>query len=143
MAVLGQAGVRKEPFDRTWVDVGVLAANTGPVAPHGSTSRWSFTCPSNKRATVGFAQVWWYRNTAAAPVGEISDKVFYTPSGGTIRVVLEAVSIKNAIGDEAHAEMGAQLTLQSGDVLSGFTYDLGTGGTSTFRVTAQVNQYDV
>ena len=142
MGILGQAGVRKEPFDRTWTDVGVLTFTGAALAPAASTQRWTFTVPSNKRAILSYAQCWIYRVTAAAPVAEVLDSVKYTPSGGTIRDILVATTLKNAIADEAHAEFGSAFTMQAGDVIAGFTADGGTGGTVTHRVNAQVDQFD-
>jgi len=74
-------GARPAYYDRDPVMVN-QESSLAALAPHGSTTRFTYTVPSGKKAymEVSYADVTVI--TAAAPAGSKSVRLTYTPDGG-------------------------------------------------------------
>lgn len=128
-------------YDRTPVSRAQAYASGG-TAPHGATTRWTYTCPSGKKAFLAAAHVQMIRITVAAPVGTSAVSVYYTPSGGSATTVCGGEMINNTVGGEFHESLAPQLAMLAGDVLLSQTSDISTGGTFDYVSTALVGEYD-
>lgn len=138
----GQLAMRRSPADRASSDsVSVGYVATG-VAPHGLTTRISYTVPSNKRAQLGLLDILAQRDTAAAPLGVVDVQYQVRPLGGAaIRIFHERLQT-NGVGDTRSKGAGCSLEMQASDILEAQTADASTGGTVTYRVCMYAIEYN-
>ena len=136
-----QPAARPVPSDRNAINKTQYANNAG-IAPHGVTTRWTYTVPANKKATWRSGRAYNVRRTAAAPVGEFYSSLQYTPSGGSVTVPVVAISSDNTLLVYRNDEQFPQVDMLSGDALAGVDSDASTGGTADFVVGAIIFEYD-
>lgn len=140
LAVVSQ-GARPVPTDRNPVNK-TNEVQTAAIAPHGTTTRWSYTVPVGKKAQIQTASCICVRVTVAAPVGETSAQLAYTPSGGAAVTLFEAHLDTNAALDvsvQNESQLGDML---AGDIITAQDFDTSTGGTVKFRESAKVYEFD-
>lgn len=116
--------------------------NTGAIAPHAVTQRWTHTVATGKKERVQHTYMGWRRVTAAAPVGIVTLDVQYTPNGGTVIHLQERRTLLNAVNDLFDESYNAQLDMFAGDLLEAYTTDLSTGGTTEYNIAAVIVAYD-
>ena len=114
----------------------------GAVAPHAATSRWSYTVPAGKKARVEWVYAGLIQDAVATAAGYAEASVRYTPSGGTVTRLTDAIKINLALGSEGHVGAGLDLMMLAGDNLNAITNDANTGGTILYLVSAKVTEYD-
>lgn len=128
-------GPRLEWYDRNPSTQNIYYTGSG-VAPHGMTSRASYTVPTGKKAFVGGAVGDILRRAAAGTVSEVY--AFYSIGG----VNLMAIShFNNTAG---HAERGAGLTSSvalAGTTLAISTIDGSTGGTMNYYLSVAIMEF--
>lgn len=112
------------------------------VAPHGATTRWTYTTPAAKKDRVQELNLAFHRQTVGAPVGEFEANIQYTPNGGTAVYLLRRRSQDNTTTLYIEAENATQLDMLVGDNLLCQTADGSTGGTVAYNVSAVVFDYD-
>jgi len=112
------------------------------TAPHGVTTRWTYTVPTGKKAFVEGAQTYIHRITAAAPVGLVQVVIYVTPSGGGMSAFLLSQLITNNVGDKDHTEIGGGPVLYPGDAIEGQTSDVSTGGTTNLNITTEITEFN-
>lgn len=134
-------GARPAYHDRTPLAITQQYSATA-VAPHASTTRWTYTVPTGRKffCQVTFAR--WVRATAAAPVGNANVLFSYTPNGGVNAVTQEAVGAQNGVGLGKETLLGVQGSLGPGDAVAGGTSDASTGGTIDYRVSMAGIEFD-
>lgn len=144
MSELGQSFSRQAIWDRNpnTLNPG-NQYNAQAVAPHGATTRWTYTVPSNFRTMVSSIFAQFMRITAAAPVGRLSAGVQYTASGGAGEFMLRGVCLTNVIGDKDSQSWHGDMVMLAGDNLLGTTSDAGTGGTVDYTVSWQGVEFNV
>jgi len=112
------------------------------VAPHDNTNRWTYTCPTGKKAMAEFMLVSATRKTAASAAGLVSCYINYMKSGTTEILLMEGRLYKNSVGDQAVAWAPQNIILLPGDKLLCYTIDLSTGGTVDYRSALKVTEFD-
>jgi hypothetical protein len=132
---------RQQWIDRNPLSIAKAFIQTA-VAPHATTSRWSYTVPAARKCQLEMAQQQILRETAAAPVNFVSNVVRYTPSGGALTTLIRIDSLLNTVGATAQAILGGAVTGYPGDQFEGVTSDASTGGTNTFVTTAKFTEFD-
>lgn len=121
-------------YDRNATYAG-LAYNVAGLAPHAYTSRASYTVPANKRALLTGIGMYWIRTAAAAPAGVVRvwGIINWIANYGTI---CNLATAKNAVNDIEVVNFPCQIWLETGMTLTLATDITGTGGTSSFWLTA-------
>jgi len=114
----------------------------GTVAPHTSTQRWSYTCPSGKKAMVEVLMANVMRDSAATTVGVAESGVFLSPGGSGSVIIVSAEILENTVGARNYFSLGVSLTLLATDVISGSTFDASTGGTCRYQLSYKIIEYD-
>src|SRR4051812_41894585 len=127
MPEITRSGGRSAYYDRNPVQV---TANFGSAAviPHGSTSRWSYTVATGKKAFLQRALAKVVRQTVAAPAAQVALNIRYTPNGGSATTAAYAVIWGNAINDNDRDAYAGGGVMGSGDVLDCLSIDASTGG---------------
>jgi hypothetical protein len=127
---------RPHYYDRNPAIQHVIYAATG-VAPHGGTSRATYTVPSGKKAIVEAAHVAVTRQTAAAPVGLISFRL--TIAGANLGSLYY---MRNAVGDyEQLTDLTGGL-FPAGTAFDLDTTDASTGGTCAYHGGVKIMEFD-
>jgi hypothetical protein len=127
MAVFYTAGIAP----RTWKTLVLLSYGAVGVAPHGETTRWTFTAPQGRPSLVYLIQTqatraavasagWWYRADI---------KVNNT-------LVLRAMNIANTVGAGDAKVLSQAIPLREFDVITAVTADASTGGSVDYTQTA-------
>ncbi len=111
----------------------------GSVAPHGSTSRATYTVPTGRKAFVSLIQGELLRQTAAAPAGD-AQFIVRDLTGGAHYLTQDILT--NGVGDKAQAVMGANMTMLAAEVIQILTGDGSIGGTFYYSITAQSVEFD-
>jgi hypothetical protein len=128
-------------YDRNPTQTGVTYIQND-LAPHITTERWSYTCPSGKKAMVEALDAELCRTAAATTVGRASIYVQLTPSGGTAKDVFNIIHKGNNVGDRASKSIGQSLLMLPGDNLKAMTYDLSTSGTISYCISCKITEFD-
>lgn len=116
-------------------------ATHGNFAPHASTAREYYLCPENRKAIVEYAIMQVCRTTAAAPEGEVEDRIDYAPDGETGEAILRCNIFTNNVGDECHRVI-ENITLYAGDAFRFYTSDASTGGTVFHHWSYKITEFD-
>lgn len=131
------AGARPEPVDRNPGSNQPLWYGPTTIAPHATTQRFTYNVPSGKKVQVCNVAVSMLRVTAAAPVGLW--EAYVTGTNGLVYLQ----SLKNAIGDSEHGEVGTGIFYQvGGPSVSAYTRDQSTGGTVRYSISAEIVEFD-
>jgi len=114
------------------------------VGPHSETERWSYTCPSGKKAMVEVLFTRAVRLEAATTPQNVFADIAFKPSGGVEKYILAAIipSAQNNVGDRDMATIAASLMLMPGDKIRAITADAGTGGTVQYLITVKLTEFD-
>jgi len=112
------------------------------VAPHGVTTRLSYTVPSGKKAMVEVLVLKVRRNTAATTLGIARASLILTPSGGAPDNFMDACIVNNTVDVKDGWSIGASLALITGDLLEFTTYDGSTGGTCDYWLSYKITEFD-
>lgn len=116
--------------------------SAGGVAPHASTTRWSYTVPVGRKAWVDSMWIQVDRAAAGTTAGVVAANLNYVPNGGTVGVFGQGWLFNNAVGavNQVVAEQFGYLG--AGDVLSSTTSDGSTGGSIDYTIAAKYTEYD-
>jgi len=112
------------------------------LAPHTETTRLTYTVPSGKKAMIEEISGRVLRTAAATTLGRARAKIALTPSGGSMKVLVEAKILKNTVGDTDVQGFPASMTLLAGDRLDLITDDMSTGGTCDFHLSYKITEFD-
>ena len=84
------------------------------------------------------------RETAATTPGWAQAFWAYQPAGGTeySLVAANVSDVETAVGSKALICIGTTLTLAPGDKITGYTSDLGTGGTVYYKLQYKITEFD-
>jgi hypothetical protein len=111
-------------------------------APHGSTTRLTYTVPSGKKAYGEVCLVYIERATAASVLGTCYSLLRYTPNGGSVGDILRALLFNNTIRAMDRQQANNIGLLSAGDVVTALTSDSGTDGTITNVITFKAAEFD-
>lgn len=115
--------------------------NSAAVAPHGATTRWTYTVPANRLAFVESASVLLMRDGAPGVAAIASAVVAYTPSGGSAVHIARTAEISATVGEPRQSPPATLALLLPGDALSGITSDVSTTGTYTYVVSHKTVEF--
>lgn len=137
----GSSSARPAPIDRNHTNQ-TKYSNTGAIAPHGGTTRWTYTVAAGKKATIQDLLSSIIRSSAAAPVGAAFNEYDYTPSGGALAIVSLRYMNTNGVNDNTDIHLTNLGDMDAGDTLAALDADASTGGTVTFVKSAKIFEYD-
>lgn len=130
---------RTLPVERQLGGVATLASvySAATIAPHGTTTRWTYTCPSNRAAEIEHVQTDWYRDGAAATASLIFCFVLHS-AGHTIcrNDGSDAVLFSGHPSDASRPGY-----LVAGESIVGQTQDSSAGGTMRYSVSAGYREF--
>jgi hypothetical protein len=122
------------------IDLLYSAAN---IAPHAITDRFTYTVPANRIAMVRSGWIQIMRDAAPGVVDRAVAVIFKKSVGGvTVCILFDIEEITAVVGIPRTGSIGESMILVAGEQLIGRTYDLSTGGTYTYRVSADVAEFD-
>ena len=140
MRVTSYAVARPSYYDRTAVG-STLSFESAPLAPHGTTTRWTTAIAAGKKAYVESGIAFALRSSAAATSGAIY--VYHqVNSGATSGRITHIGQQITTVGTSLNMLVPTQVTLYAGDQLTGFTADQSTGGTCDFICNAKLTTFD-
>lgn len=128
-------------YDRNPVHIARNYAASG-VAPHGSTQRWTYTVPAGKKAFIEHTVLHAFRNTAAAPVGEVNLAIVVTPAAAAAVEYTIRRFFNNTVGAEIQSEASQGGILLAGDAIEARTSDASTGGSMAYNINAKMTEFD-
>lgn len=138
VASLGVA--RPAYYDRNATNTWNAYAASG-VAPHAGTTRWTLTIASGKKCILEVGNITIWRETVAAPVGQVLGLLRLVSGATTGDVGIVAVS-SNTLQTQTAIIVPYGTTLYSGDVFSAVTADASTGGTNYYNLIAKGTIFD-
>ena len=114
MRVGSFAVARPAPADRRGL---TTTQSYGPstVAPHGGTTRYSFTVAAGKQVQVLYTQVYIQRATVATVDGLQRATITVTPSGGTATSVITLPRVTNVADNAQSLFVGTSFSLNAAD----------------------------
>jgi hypothetical protein len=126
---IGAVG-RAQFYDRNPISIalGTFSINQ---APHGLTTRFTYTVPTGRKCYVGILHGMIGRETVAAPAANVELQTRITPFGGAATLVFALGFIGNTVDTERHADGGSGFVLSAAEVCAAQTADLSTGGTTS------------
>lgn len=113
------------------------------VAPHGATSRWTYTVPAGKLALVSALLTHVARDGATSTPGIAQGYIQLVASGGSGVYVLLGSIISGTLGVQDHMALGQSLWLRAGDNMQGVTSDGSTGGTMFYILSMAAIEFNV
>jgi hypothetical protein len=126
--------------DRNFTDVSLLYG-VDAVAPHGQTTRDTYTVPAGKRAVIAAALVSVQR--ATAPGSGIArfqaDVIIFADE---ITTLLVAKLINNTQGAHTEMAMGLSVSLDEGTIVQLRTFDDSVDGTVDYLLSAHILEFD-
>lgn len=128
-------------YDRNPITGGNSFA-TGAIAPHGSTTRSSYTVPANRNAMYEYGTAWIARITAAGVPLLYEAFIFQTLSGGSNAICPDCRSLSNVVLNEVLVNATPQAVLLAGQSLNTGDLDLSAGGTCSFFAAFKYTEYD-
>lgn len=109
----------------------------GLVAPHGTTTRWTYTVPTGSAAQLENAMVGAYRDVAPGAAGEVVCNIDLSPGGHLLRInVLGA-----AVGAGKEQNVGLCGFLLAGETATGQTSDASTGGSGQYSISIRYREF--
>jgi len=112
------------------------------IAPHSSTSRWTYTVPSGKKAYVELVDVLIMRTEAASAADTVWVLVNHTAFTGGVAGLISTEFISNTVGASATKTLSQSVLMLTGDTLTAFTADMSTGGKCVYAVTCKITEFD-
>ena len=123
--------------DRNPSDLQSTQFTGSAVAPHGATTRWTYTVPTARKAYLGSLMLRWRRVTVAAPVGQITINFRI---GGLQRALVQ--NTLNAVDSIEMVPLVLNMSLTAANAIDSLSTDLGTGGTCDIHTALQAVEYD-
>jgi len=112
------------------------------VAPHGATTRWTYTVPAGKKAIMEYAFLSLTRSGAPTTVGTAFCFLYYQPSGGSSHILYDASLRDATVGNVKEIASPTSLMLNAGDAVRGYTQDTSTGGTIDYILNVKFTEFD-
>jgi hypothetical protein len=131
------AGARPMYYDRNPV---VINGNFFglSIAPHATTTRWTITNPSTKKAYIDAGSIAIMRMTAAT-TASMGFAAIEQPSGNPVLLCVYSTSTVNSV---TNMSLSGTIYVGPGDSVLGITYDGSIGGTIFYTNYAHGVQFD-
>jgi hypothetical protein len=112
------------------------------IAPHGATTRYSFTVSAGRRYIFEYGSLYVRRDTVAAPAAAAQAAITFTATNGQVWTAPIAFFLDNVVGVVSRDASGMQLFLKEGATIVGSDSDTSTGGTMSFIYGLKGTEYD-
>lgn len=112
------------------------------AAPHGLTTRWTYTVPAGRFCILEHRFLKVARAAAAAPAGVVFLRIVYTPSGAGATVIMEVNFTNNTVDYHESLLAVGEMRMKAGDVLACDSIDVSTGGTASYLGSVVGTEYD-
>jgi len=127
---------RLQPWYQTNFDT-VTATYDGSAAPHGLTTRFTYTVPANRIAIIENTMIEALRLTAAGTLGTVdvyilADSVY----------IAKVFFYNNTVYSAGYENQAKQILLKAGETCVGKTSDGSTGGTVNYRMMVNILEFD-
>ena len=139
MRLSSLAAARPAYYDRNATSV--LQSYAAIIAPAGYTIRWTYTCPTGKKAVAEAISVRLWRQTAATTLGTAYGEI-RTVVGTDYQINTFVLVYDNSLTTSYFNACPTQATLYAGEQLTAATNDTTTGGTIAYVMAAKLTQYD-
>ena len=116
--------------------------SSGPSAPHGLTTRFTYTVPANRKCLIEFAGVLIDRGTAAAVPQAVQSNVIYTPNAGSPSATCTLLSYNNTAQLPTQLIVPLQCIMLTADNIKTQDADISTGGNCTESQWLKGTEYD-
>ena len=127
-------------FDRNPIDVSFYLTMDA-TAPHGLTTRGSYTVPSNKKALITNVYARAYRSTVAAPIG-LARMWFVKNLAGTPIYTMDCLSYDNTVKMLWDDNAAMNYLLVDGDTFTVQSVDGSTGGQVYYAFEVTITEFD-
>lgn len=107
------------------------------VAPHSVTERWAYTVPTGKKALIMHLFVSLVRVTAPTTA---MGSAAYTLIGDEHHAYLMLYG--NTVNDGRTGMIGTSELLAAGETINAKTFDSNTGGTISYAIVCDLNEFD-
>ncbi len=136
------AGSRQRPnwWDRNPIQQS--CEDTRVAAPHGATTRATYTVPAGKLAFLEACGVQIVRRTAASSVGRAECQLLQLNPDSSRGIALYAVLLNNDLGAHHEVDMGQAGIMLPGAQISIVTEDASTGGLLDYSAFAKLVEFD-
>ena len=141
MKVSSFAVARPVYYDRNSSTFG-KSYEASAIAPHATTTRWSYTVPAGKAAYVEACGGMMWRD-GIATVASLAQTVFNTVTSDTVTAtVLQNRTYTNTGNDPVMFSLSQLAFLKAADVFGVNTFDGSTGGSFQYGMYAKFTQFD-
>ncbi len=111
------------------------------AAPHGATTRWSYTVAAGKKLLVEAQFARLARQSAASTAGQYHAEMVV--SSGVSNILTASIhSIDNTTTLQSVSTPQQQMSVYAAEVVSAVTYDTSTGGTVEYYVGHKATLFD-
>lgn len=112
------------------------------VAPHATTTRWSYTVPSGKKAFIEFITCMVHKSIVSTSADNAVAQIRITPSGGSATIILITLIRTSAVGSRDRGDIGQGPILLAGDLIEAQTYDINADGNVDYAVVSKITEFD-
>jgi len=112
------------------------------VAPHASTSRWSYTVPAAKKSKIGHGQANLLRDVASGTPGVAVAYINITPSGGAASTLAYSTGTAGGANTGQNTVVGGGQYLEAGDSAEAKSADPSTGGSYVIALLMTITEFD-
>lgn len=112
------------------------------VAPHGVTTRWTYTVPAARKCLVELTQVTEMRDVAAGVAGTTNGFIRVVTAGAVTLDFAFTVFQNVNVDTYRQCAMAPQAVMLATSVVSGSTIDSSTGGSVTYNIAMKGTEYD-
>lgn len=135
------ASSRPQYYDRN--PVGAIASfGEALTAPHNTTTRFTYTAPTGKKAFIESAFVSAVRRTAAGTPSVMEAYLFHAPVGVGGQVIAYITETQASVGVEKVSQYTGLGFVKASDVLRADTSDASTGGTYQYHIVLWYVEFD-
>lgn len=115
----------------------------GSLAPHAKTYWWAYTVPKNKKAFAEAIMCRVNRATVAAPAVQAECGIeVQLLNNAALTGFLRLNLFGNTIDDHDTIIVGNSVMLQAGEKITGYTFDISTGGSVDYNLTCKITEFD-
>lgn len=119
-----------------------LNYDSGALAPHGATTRWTYTVPEGRKAFLEMLQLDMIRFDAATLTDQAFITIWYTPLNSTPQAILRLRHADKTAYSKTNLQIGQAITLSNGDLITCQTTDFNSDGTMIFFANAKLTEFD-
>lgn len=112
------------------------------VAPHTTTTRWTYTVPAGKAAYVEALNAMIYRDVAPTVVSLAQSIIYIVSSDAVTSTVLQVRTYSASTYVFYYGSQSNIALLKAGDQIYANTFDNSTGGAVTYTIDLKLTEFD-